>query len=94
MAALAAGTAFSALFVVAGAAVPAGAAAGNGCPANKTLGGIPTATKVAADFENDDTAKTSTYTFYSLEDQNPSGGVPGLVKYCVYPVERARNIDS
>ena len=86
MAALAAGTAFSALFVVAGATVPAAAAPGSGCPANK-LGRIPTATNVAADFSNSGTAPnpiTTTYKFYSLTDQNPSGGVPGLVKYCVY----------
>lgn len=82
MAALAAGTAFSALFVVAGATVPAAAAPGSGCPANK-LGSIPTATNVAADFSN--SGNTSTYYFYSLQNQTPSGGVPGLVKYCVYP---------
>ena len=83
MAALATVTAFSTLFVVAGAAVPASAApGGNGCPANK-LGSIPTATNVAADFSNSGT--TSTYKFYSLTNQNPVNGVPGLIKYCVYP---------
>ena len=76
--------AFSTLFVVAGGAVPAAAApGGNGCPANKVLGSIPTASNVAADFSN--SSNTSTYKFYSLTDQNPVGGVPGLVRYCVYP---------
>jgi hypothetical protein len=82
-AALAAVTAFSTLFVVAGAAVPAAAAAGNGCPANKTLGSVKTASNVAADFSN--SGFTTTYKFYSLTNQNPVGGVPGLVRYCVYP---------
>jgi hypothetical protein len=83
MAALAAVTAFTTLFIVAGAAAPATAAAGNGCPASKLVGGIPTATNVAASFSNNGT--TTTYTFSSLADENPIGGVPGLMKYCVYP---------
>jgi hypothetical protein len=82
VAALAAAMAFSTLFIVAGAAGPAAAAAGNGCPTSK-LGSIPTASNVAADSSNSGT--TTTYKFYSLTNQNPVGGVPGLVKYCVYP---------
>ena len=46
MAALAAVTAFTTLFVVAGTAGPAAAAAGNGCPTNKVVAGLPTATNV------------------------------------------------
>jgi hypothetical protein len=83
MAALAAATALSTLFVVAGAAGPAAAAAGNGCPTNKTLGSVKTASNVAADFST--SGSTTTYKFYSFTNENPTGGVPGLVKYCVYP---------
>jgi hypothetical protein len=86
MAALVAVTAFSTLFVVTGAAGPAGAATGTGCPGSKVLGSIPTASNVAAGFSNSGT--TSTYTFSSLTDENPVGGVPGLVKYCVYPTPK------
>jgi hypothetical protein len=73
----------TASLVVAGAAGPAGAAAGNGCPASKLLSGLPTANNVAAGFTNNNL--TSTYTFTSLADEGPVGGVPGLIKYCVYP---------
>jgi hypothetical protein len=83
MAALAAVTAFTTLFIVAGAAGPAAAATGSGCPGNKVLGSVKTATNVAADFSN--SGSTTTYKFYSLTDENPVGGVPGLMKYCVYP---------
>jgi hypothetical protein len=83
MAALAAVTACATLFVVAGTAGPAAAASGSGCPASKLLGSIPTASNVGAAFSNSGT--TSTYTFSSLTNENPVGGVPGLVKYCVYP---------
>jgi hypothetical protein len=83
MAALAAVTAFTTLFIVAGTAGPAAAAAGSGCPGNKVLGSIPTASNVAAAFSNG--GNTTTYTFVSLTNENPVGGVPGLIKYCVYP---------
>jgi hypothetical protein len=83
LAAFTALTASATLFVVAGTAGPAVAAAGNGCPSNKVVGSLPTATNVGASFTNNGT--TSTYTFSSLTNENPTGGVPGLVKYCVYP---------
>jgi hypothetical protein len=83
MTALAAVTAFTTLFIVAGAAGPAAAATGSGCPGNKVLGSIPTASNVAAAFSNG--GNTTTYTFVSLTNENPVGGVPGLIKYCVYP---------
>src|SRR6476661_6034740 len=83
MAALAAVTAFTTLFIVAGTAGPAAAATGSGCPGNKVLGSIPTASNVAAAFSNG--GNTTTYTFVSLTNENPVGGVPGLIKYCVYP---------
>jgi hypothetical protein len=80
---LAAVTATSTLVAIAGAAGPAAAATSNGCPASKTVQGLPTASNVAAAFSV--SGKTATYTFSSLTNENPVGGVPGLIKYCVYP---------
>jgi hypothetical protein len=82
---LAAVTATTTLFAIAGTAGPAAAAASSGCPASKTVGTLPTASNVAAGFSNDTTTKTTTYTFSSLTNEHPVGGVPGLIKYCVYP---------
>jgi hypothetical protein len=73
--------------LVAGAAGPAAAATGSRCPGNKVLGSIPTATNVAASFSN--TGLTTTYKFFSLTNENPVGGVPGLMKYCVYPTPKS-----
>jgi hypothetical protein len=73
------------LFAVAVAAGPASAATGSGCPPKKTLGSLATASNVAAGFSNDSNTQTTTYTFSSLTNENPVGGVPGLMKYCVYP---------
>lgn len=62
---------------------PAFAAAGNssGCPTS--IKNILVANNVAANFSN--SGNTTTYTFLSLTNENPVDGVPGLVKYCVYP---------
>ena len=60
---LAAVTATTTLFAIAGTAGPAAAAASSGCPASKTVGTLPTASNVAAGFSNDTTTKTTTYTF-------------------------------
>ncbi len=76
---LAAVTATSTLVAIAGAAAPAAAASGSGCPTSKT--GLATSSIVAAGVTT--AGDTSTYTFSSL-NENPSGGVPGLIKYCVY----------
>jgi hypothetical protein len=81
---LAAVTATSTLVAIAGAVGPAAAATSNGCPASKTLAGLPTASNVAANFTNTNTT-TSTYTFSSVSETSTSLGVPGLIKYCVYP---------
>jgi hypothetical protein len=86
MAALAAVTAFTTLFIVAGTAGPAAAATGSGCPGSKTLGSIPTANNVSAAFSN--SGDTTSYSFSSLTNENPVGGVPGLIKYCVYPTPK------
>ena len=83
MAALAAATAFTTLFVVAGTAGPAAAAgrqrmsdeqSGSGAADRHQRWGIVLTA-----------ANTTTYTFSSLTNENPSRGVPGLIKYCVYP---------
>jgi hypothetical protein len=60
---------------------PASAAASNGCPATKA--GVPVASDVTASHST--SGNVTTYKFTSLTGQNPSGGVPGLIKYCVYP---------
>jgi hypothetical protein len=77
---LAAVTATTTLFAIAGAAGPAAAATSSGCPASRT--GLPTASNVAAGVTT--AGHTSTYTFASLTNENPSAGVPGLLRYCVY----------
>ena len=61
---------------------PASAAAASGCPSTRT--GLATDNQVSASFSNTNNV-TTTYTFSSLANENPSGGVPGLIKYCVYP---------
>jgi hypothetical protein len=38
---------------------------------------------VGAGFSN--SGSTTTYFFSSLTTENPVGGVPGLINYCVYP---------
>jgi hypothetical protein len=86
MTTLAAVTAFTTLFIVAGTAGPAAAATGSGCPGSKTLGSIPTANNVSAAFSN--SGDTTSYSFSSLTNENPVGGVPGLIKYCVYPTPK------
>ena len=63
------------------AAKPTEESSGN-CPKSTNLG---TANNVGASFENDEGTKTTTYTFESFKDEGPVGGVPGLVKYCVFP---------
>lgn len=75
-------TAATTMFAV-GMAGTASAASGNGCPSTKTAASLKTASNVAASFST--TGTTTTYKFSSLTDENPAGGVPGLMKYCVYP---------
>jgi hypothetical protein len=80
---LATATAATTLFAIAGVAGPASAATSSGCPSSKTVGSLPTDSKVQATFSTSN--KTTTYMFSSLTNENPVGGVPGLIKYCVYP---------
>jgi hypothetical protein len=75
------------LAITAGALLSAGITAGpasaatTGCPATKA--GVLVASNVSATHPT--VGNKTTYTFTSLVNQNPSGGVPGLIKFCVYP---------
>ncbi len=63
-------------------ALPSLAATSSGCPTS-TKNFFP-APNVAASFSN--VGNTFTYTFTSLTNEKPfTNGVPGLIKYCVYP---------
>ncbi len=53
------------------------------CPLSQSLSDFATADNVSASFSN--SGNTTTYSFDSLRNENPVGGVPGLVGYCVYP---------
>ncbi len=88
---LAAVTATSTLFAIAGTAGSASAAT-VACPASKALGNVQTASNVAASFTP--SGSTTTYTFSSLTDENPAGGVPGLMKYCVYTTPQPQTITT
>ena len=66
--------------VLSGAASAAKAPPIKNCPS--TLDGFLAASNVDASFTS--VGNTTTYKFDSLQDQSPSGGVPGLVGYCVY----------
>jgi hypothetical protein len=57
----------------------AGPGAG-GCPASTS--GFVASSLVGASFSI--SANTATYSFDSLVNRSPSGGVPGLIEYCVY----------
>lgn len=52
------------------------------CPNGSALGNFLPAGNVAAGFSNND--HTTTYWFASLANEDPAGGVPGLIRYCVY----------
>lgn len=53
------------------------------CPNFTALQTYKVASNVAATFTNN--GLDTTYKFISLVDEHPINGVPGLVKYCVYP---------
>jgi hypothetical protein len=55
------------------------------CPASGALKNFQIASNVAAFFSTNAQTHITTYTFVSLTNENPVGGVPGLIKYCVYP---------
>ena len=67
-------------------AAPAGAAAApktGSCPGINSLGDFVLDSNVGAIFSNN--GNTTTYTFISFVNENSKNGVPGLIKYCVYP---------
>ena len=76
--------ALATLFAFAGAAVAASAPPIGTCPNSNALRNFQAADNVAAFFSN--TSSTTTYTFVSLTNESPVNGVPGLIKYCVYPI--------
>jgi Tol biopolymer transport system component len=59
------------------------ASAGNGCQPAQTIENRLPSDLVGASFTV--AANTATYEFDSLVDRSPSGGIPGLIEYCVYP---------
>ena len=67
------------------AAGPASAAA-SACPkpGAGAIAKAKTATNVGASFSDNANTNTTTYEFFST-NENPVAGVPGLMKYCVYP---------
>ena len=69
------------LVVGAAGAKPPAPGVNNTCPTNTK--GLATANNVGATATT--TGNTTTYTFDSFVNQNPVGGVPGLINYCVYP---------
>lgn len=84
---------FSALLVMAlGVAVFTGvrtaSAATNGCPTGGT-GNPQISNLVGASVST--SGSTSTYTFSSFQNLTPSGGIPGLIEYCVYPTDSSGN---
>ena len=62
---------------------PASAAASSGCPTSAK--GLPTDNQVSAAAVTPVGSNVTTYQFSSLKDEAPVNGVPGLMKYCVYP---------
>ena len=55
----------------------------SGCPNSTALANFLPASNVAAGFST--TGLVTTYRFAAFSDEPPAGGVPGLIKYCVYP---------
>lgn len=62
--------------------------ASSACPNGNALGTFQPAVDVTADFSNN--GNVTTYGFASLRDEHSNGGVPGLIKYCVYTSPAAR----
>lgn len=62
------------------------------CPSINAIGNFLTSSLVGASFTSDGT--TVTYVFDSWVDTSPTGGVPGLIEYCVYPSQPPGNPTS
>jgi hypothetical protein len=74
---------FTLASALAGATGPAFAAPAGPCPSSQALGNFVVSSNVGAAFSNSN--NTTTYKFFSLTNENLGDGVPGLIKYCVYP---------
>src|SRR5262249_20602289 len=55
----------------------------NGCPTSNGIGSRGTSNLVGASYSVN--GNDATYTFTSFSDEGPSGGIPGLIEYCIYP---------
>jgi hypothetical protein len=62
------------------------------CPAPKGTAALETADNVGASFK--DSGLTRTYSVNSFVTENPVGGVPGLIKYCVYPSTGPKSVKA
>ncbi len=73
------------LSALVGLAVPAWAAPkpSGPCPNSNAISNFKQDTNLGASFAN--SGSTTTYSFSVREAESSTGGVPGLVKYCVYP---------
>lgn len=60
----------------------------SGCPSSNAIDNFLVAPNVSASFTN--SGNVSSYTFTSLIDQDPVNGVPGLIRYCVYPTPESQ----
>jgi hypothetical protein len=89
-------TIMAALFVIMAVTGPASAQGGGGgasCPNSNALKNFQYAGNVAA-IVADIGVNSTRYSFVSLADENPVGGVPGLIKYCVYPSSGVQPISA
>ena len=54
------------------------------CPSSNAIGNFKLDPNLIA-FINSMGSDTDTYSFVSASNENPVGGIPGLIEYCVYP---------
>ncbi len=67
-----------------------GGGGGNGgCPDINAIGNFLVASNVGASWTTN--SSSSSYFFSSLVNENSSGGIPGLIQYCVYPEDGLPN---
>lgn len=63
------------------------------CPASNALKNFDADPLVGASFTLDATGTIATY-LLDTTDENSVGGVPGLIEYCIYPIQPPGNPDS
>ena len=71
------------LAVPSSSAGPSPSKASGGCPSSNAIGNFLPSHEVGASISN--TSNSSSYFFDSRVDRSPSGGIPGLIQFCVYP---------